>query len=65
VVARVRGAIVERGPSYRVDASGATVVAPDAVVGVLLVVDDDATAIAVLDAIERGTPVRILSSGRR
>lgn len=64
VVARVRGIVVERSPVYQAD--GALLDdGSGPVVGITLVIDDDEAATKVLDAIQDGTPIRVLSSGCR
>jgi len=64
VVARVRGIVVERTPVHQADGTTADD-GSGPVVGITLVVDDDEAATTVLDAIQDGTPIRVLSSGCR
>ena len=64
VVARVRGVVVERAPVYQADGT-ALGDGCGPIVGITLVVDDDAVATTVLDAIQDGTPIRVLSTGCR
>ena len=64
VVARVRGVVVERAPVYQADGTACDD-GNGPIVGITLVVDDDAVAATVLDAIQDGTPIRVLSSGCR
>lgn len=62
LVARVRGVVLSRDPAFATtDGSDGP---PGPIVGLTLVVDDDETAAAVLEALHAGAPVNVLSVAR-